>query len=220
MLGIGEAAFDSFFASLVERFSRGGFAVEIDLFTVLFPNMPGDGFDVLGITGALSQQRTLLTYLWIGAVFPIALPVGRAVAQTLSVGTYIAVVLGIVKVEPFGQAPLNVGGAAVADDPIEVALLQSFAKRRSHVASIEADGLGSKAETLSLSVQTLQVGDAVMYIAGSDMGIGDQVVLTAGGAMVEIEKTFGLAVADHVSTIGVGSALFDLFAGWLLGFGF
>jgi hypothetical protein len=42
-----------------------------------------------------------------------------------------------------------------------------------------------------------------MDICKSDVGIGNQVLLTAGGAMVEIEKSVGLAFTPHLTSVRI-----------------
>ena len=60
-------------------------------------------------------------------------------------------------------------------------------------------------------IQTRQVGDAVMHIAGRHMGVGDDVVLAVHRAMIQIEKAFGLALAEHVAAVRIRGADFGLF---------
>lgn len=86
---IGEAPFDRFLAALVDGLSLGGETMGIDAFPICFPDMPGDGFDVLGVAGALSQIGTGAAKSRFGTVFAIPLPVGGAVAECLAAGTVV-----------------------------------------------------------------------------------------------------------------------------------
>lgn len=49
-----------------------------------------------------------------------------------------------------------------------------------------------------------------MDIGWGNIGISDQVVLAAGGAVVEIEEPFGLALAHHIATVRIRRTFFDL----------
>ena len=56
LFGIGKAALNGFFTPLVNRFAGFGFAVGINLFSIVLPDMPRDGFNLLSVFGALSEQ--------------------------------------------------------------------------------------------------------------------------------------------------------------------
>ena len=81
LLAIGKAAFDRFLPPFIQGLPFRRQTMGVDGFPVVFPNVPGDGFDLLRVAGALTEGRTVATDLRIGAVFPIALPVRGPIGQ-------------------------------------------------------------------------------------------------------------------------------------------
>ena len=80
LFGIGKAALDRLFTPFVERPARCCQTMGVNCLSVLLPDMPGHGSDLLCIAGALPKIRTGFANRRVGAVFPIPAPVGRAVA--------------------------------------------------------------------------------------------------------------------------------------------
>ena len=115
----------------------------------------------------------MLTDFWIGAVFAIAVPIGGAVGQQLVVRTTIAILLRIINIFPFVESPFDMGGTTVTDDAVNCSIFEPLADRCGHVTSIEADSFGLKVKALSLSIEALKIGNAVVDVGGSDMGIGN-----------------------------------------------
>ena len=76
--------------------------------------------------------------------------------------------------------------AAIGNGAIDIPVFKSLADAGGEVAGIKTDGFSAESEYLPLTIQTVKVRDAVMYIAGRYKGVGDDAVATVDGAVVEV----------------------------------
>src|SRR5210317_939118 len=98
----------------------------VNLLFVPLPDMPGHGFDLLGIAGTLPQKWTAFADSRVGTVFPITVAVGRAIGQGLAVGTKICIALWIVLVGAFWEPSLDVIGATITNHTVNFTFFKSF----------------------------------------------------------------------------------------------
>ena len=204
MLRIGKAAFNGFLSSLVDRFPLFGQAVGIDLLFMFFPDMTGDGLYGLCVAGALAEKRTTDAEGWVGTIFTIPLSIGGAIDQNLTPWATVPIDLCIIDIVALVKTPLDVVGAAVADDAVDLSFFKPFANRSTHIASVQTDGGCLKPKALTLSVEALQVRKAVVNVARGHVSIGNQVMLPAGGAVIKIKEPFRFPISDHVAAVRIG----------------
>ena len=65
LFGIGKAALDGFLAPFIESLAFTGQSMRVDFLPFILPDMPSDGFDLLGIAGALAEPGTVSTEFWV-----------------------------------------------------------------------------------------------------------------------------------------------------------
>jgi len=64
-LSVGKAALNGFLAPLIQSPAFLGQSMTIDLLPRALPDMPGHGFDRLGVTGALTSPWAIPAKVWV-----------------------------------------------------------------------------------------------------------------------------------------------------------
>ena len=65
LFGIGKAALDGFLTPLIEGLAFTGQSMRVDFLPFILPDMPNDGFDLLGIAGALAEPGKVSAEFWV-----------------------------------------------------------------------------------------------------------------------------------------------------------
>ena len=157
LLGISKASLYRFLAPLIQAFATGCKPVLIDTLDAVLPDMPGDHFGGVATGGAGAQQRALATLRGVGVILPIALAGSRAIANDLIVGTTIAIAVGMIDKLSFISIAVFMGRPAIADDTVDIALLQAQTNGRSLVTGIEPHRAGDKSKGVTLTIQACQI---------------------------------------------------------------
>ena len=207
---IGEAALNCFLAALVQAFARLGEPVCVDRLLVVFPYMPDDDLDPVRTPRALPLHRTTGALVRRGSVFPVALAVGGAVREDLTVGAKIGISFPVVNILAFVEIAVSVVRTAVAHDAVDPALIKPLADGRGEVAGIQPDRAHVEVKALPHAVEPSEIGHAVMHVGRGDVNVGDERMGAIDGAVIKVEESGGLAVAHHITRFGIGAAELDL----------
>ena len=109
LFGVGEAAFHRLFSSLINALAHALQLVAVDALLALFPHVPGEDLGVIATFRAPAAQRADAALLRVGVVLPVALAVGGAVRDQLSVGAEIDIQLLVIAELAFMEVALAVG---------------------------------------------------------------------------------------------------------------
>src|ERR1700739_1694355 len=128
------------FSSLVDALAHPAEPVLIHALPARFPHMPCHYFGVVTALRALLARRTGAALIWIGVVLPVALAIGGPITEQLTIGADVDIKLLLVAVLALVEVTVAVRRRAIADHPIDVALLQTLCDGRSRIARIHSYG--------------------------------------------------------------------------------
>ncbi|MNT05749.1 hypothetical protein D3C72_1403820 [compost metagenome] len=136
----------------------------------------------------------------------IAVAVGGGVGEQLALRAAIAVGLSLIdELRLAHHAGFGWGRSAIAGNAEDVALLKSLRNAGCGITGIQTNGFDVECEPLALAVQSVEIDDRVMHIGRGDMGIGDDGVSAVHRAVVKIEEALRLAVAHHITAVGIAA---------------
>lgn len=105
----------------------------------------------------------------------VAVAIGGGVSHGALVGTTVDIRPRVIdESRPLRHHPrLRRCRATIAGDPLDLTILQALGDARRGVTGIQANCFHVQPEAAALTVQALQIGNAVMHVGRSGMGIGD-----------------------------------------------
>jgi hypothetical protein len=124
-------------------------------------------------------------------VVPVTFPARGSIGQGCALRALVAVTFFVVLALPFVESR-----ATIAHDAGDISLFQTLAERCCKVTGVQADHSRSKAKPFQLTIQTLEVGLAVMHISCRGECISNDGVLAVNGSMIQVKESLWLLVAS------------------------
>ena len=108
---------------------------------IWFPDVPGNYFNMIAALCALCQIGTSFAFLTAAFIFPITIPVRRAVAEDLVVRTQVAVIVFIINILMFPEEPFFRHRPLVGEQWLYAVIQQELCNRWCFISGIHDHGL-------------------------------------------------------------------------------
>jgi hypothetical protein len=209
--GISKTSFNCFFPSGVYFLPSISKTVLIDLFFIIFPNMPCYHFFHALRPGTTLKKRASAAFFRFRMI--LAVPIARCclIGKFLTAGTEINIFFPQVLKLPLIHIAFLVIWFSIADNTKDVSLVYSFAYCWCEIASIQSNTFDTKSKFSLLIIQPLQIRQTIVDIRSSNMGICYDIGLSVHCPVIKVEKSLWLAIPHHVAAIRIRRADFPIF---------